>query len=219
MNAVTLRNDVSKLVEAGIPVELGAFDCGYWGKHQPPHVQDDKIVIEVGKGYESYKHTHGQNAYVLEVDAGESVALIEMRKYGDLYGSGLWHYLVGVDGAPFVAQIKSTIDTLAEALESLKPAAVKRAEEAGTEIIRQGDWWFVPVKRTPRGEVSNDFSLDSGRTPDHIAEKAIALKTKTYVSGRVVHRQHNEISLAGWYEAIQNTAIRTGRLARGGGVD
>lgn len=213
------RNSITKLTEAGIPVQTADFDCGYWGKHQPPYITDDTITIEVGKGYQSSRHLHGQNVYVIETDAEQHIALIEMRKYGDLYGSGMWHYLVGVDGAPFVAQIKNTIDTLAEALESLKPAAVKRAEESGITVQRQGDWWFIPAARAPRGEIEVAVALDSGRTPDHIADEAIVLKTKIYVRGHIAHRQHDGITLDGWHEAIQNTAIRTGRLARGGGVD
>jgi len=129
----------------------------------------------------------------------------------------MWHYLVGVDGAPFVAQIKKTIDTLADALASLKPAVVRRAEDAGIPVQRQGDWWFVPAARAPRGEIEANVALDSGR--DHIADEAVVLKTKVYVRGRVAHQQHDDIILTDWHEAIRNTAIRTGRLARGGGVD
>lgn len=143
------RNDISVLTAAGIPAITAEFSCGCWGKHQPPYLSDDQIVFEIGTGYRSNKHTHGQNVYVIEADAEQHVALIEMRKYGDLYGAGLWHYLVGVDSAPFIAQVSSNIDTLAEALASLKPAEVVKAEAAGLTVQRQGDWFFVPVSRKP----------------------------------------------------------------------
>lgn len=210
------RNDSTQLTDAGIPVVLEAFSCSYWGRHQPPRIAENQIVIEIGEGYRSNKHLHGQNLYVLEVNAEEHVALIEMRKYGDLYGSGLWHYLVGVDEIVFVAQVSSNVDTLAEALESLKPAEVKRAEESGTVVQRQGDWFFIPVDRSPRGTVEHNQALDD----DHVAADIVALKTVTYVRGSVTHSQHSTIELGEtWHKAIQNNAIRTGRLHRRGGAD
>lgn len=208
------RNDISKL-GGSIPVILEDYSCGCWGKHQPPYIRDDQIVIETGQGYRSNKHLHGQNLYVIEVDAANRIALIEMRKYGDMYGAGLWHYLVGMDGAPFVAQVSGKIDTLAEAMESLKPAVVKRAEGTGLAVQRQGDWYFVPVARTPRGEVETNAALDD----DHIADEAIILRTTVYVRGTVSHSQHASLYLEIWHKAVQNNAIRTGRLARGGGTD
>jgi hypothetical protein len=209
------RNDISKLVEAGIPVTLSEFRCGCWGKHQPPTLTADSITVTVGEGYRSNKHSHGQNVYVIAVDPTNHVALIEMRKWGDFYGAGLWHYLVGVDGSPFVAQVSSNINNLADALESLKPAEVKRAEAAGTRVKRQGDWYFVPVNRAPRGKVQSNVALDD----DHIAAEFIGLRTAVYVRSGVTHRQHATVHLVGWHKAIRNNAIRTGRLARGRGAD
>ena len=208
------RNDISELVEAGIPVGMDRFDCGWWGKHHPPRIEDGVIVIEVGVGYQSHKHYHFQNLYVVEV--ADNIALIEMRKGGDLYGAGLWHYLIGVDGVPFIAQVPNTIDTLAEALEYLKPAEVKRAEESGLDVKRQGDWFFVPISRTPRGEVEFGVPLDD----DHVADEMVRLKTVTYVRGTVSHSQHQSLFLNGWHKAVRNKAIRTGRLfATTGGGD
>jgi len=207
------RNDISKLTAAGVPATTTDFSCGWWGKHLPPQIVEGQITIAVGQGYRSNKHVHGQNVYVVET--GERVALIEMRKYGDLYGSGMWHYLVGVDGAAFVAQVPNTIDSLAEALEYLKPVEVKRAEEAGLKVQRQGDWYFVPLARTPRGEVELNQALDD----DHIAAISIRTKTVTYVQGAVAHGQHPPVYLDTWHKAIRNKAIRTGRLAQGGGAD
>lgn len=210
------RNDTAELIQAGIPVETTDFSCGYWGRHHPPHIEDGQIQIEVGEGYRSNKHLHGQNLYVVEVDASQHVALIEMRKYGDLYGSGLWHYLIGVDDAPFIAQVSSKIERLTEALDSLKPAEVKRAQKAGLAVTRQGDWYFVPVARSPRGEREHDIALDD----DHVAEEAVLLKTVIYVRGRVMHAQHHAVDFGGdWHKALQNNAIRTGRFARGGSID
>ena len=54
---------------------------------------------------------------------------------------------------------------------------------------------------------------------DHVAAICIRKKTVTYVQGTVQHSAHDMISLDTWHKAIQNNAIRTGRLARGGGAD
>ena len=207
------RNDITKLIEVGISTEITEFSCGCWGKHQPPAIEDDIITIAVGQGYRSNKHLHGQNVYVIEV--GERMALIEMRKYGDLYGAGMWHYLIGVDEVPFVAQVPNTLDTLTEALEYLKPAEVKRAEAEGLTVTRQGDWYFVPVARAPRGEVECDLPLDD----DHIATNIVRKKTVVYVRGEVTHGQHSTVNLDSWHKAIRNKAIRTGRLSRSSGID
>lgn len=209
------RNSVVELEQAGIPVELASFDCGCWGKHVPPHIIKNAIILEVGRGYQSNKHLHGQNLYVLETDVENRVALIEMRKYGDLYGAGMWHYLVGVDGAPFVAQVPGNISTLADAMEYLKPAEVKRAEQAGADVKRQGDWYFVQASRAPRGESAHNVALDD----DHVAQECVAMATASYVRGTVTHAEHETLVLETWHKALRNKAIRTGRLARGGGAD
>jgi len=209
------RNQIEELVAAGIPVTLDDFKCGCWGKHQPPAATDTEIVVSVGQGYRSNRHLHGQNVYILDVDAENRIGLIEMRKYGDLYGAGMWHYLVGVDGAPFVAQVPNTLDTLPEALDYITPAEVKRAIAAGKDVIRQGDWFFIPVARAPRGDAELNVELDD----DHLAAVCIRKKTVTYVQGAVQHSHHTPIYLDTWHKTIQNNALRTGRLAHGGGAD
>lgn len=207
------RNSIANLVQAGIPVETRDYSCGCWGKHQPPYIDNSTIIIEIGRGYQSNKHMHGQNLYIIE--ARDNLALIEVRKYGDLYGSGMWHYLIGVDGAPFIAQISSNINTLDGALESLKPASVKRAESQGLTVERQGDWYFIPTS-APRGQIEINQPLDD----DHVATEAVLLKTVAYVRGEITHRQHGTLILGSqWHKAIQNNAIRTGRLAMGGNAD
>jgi len=207
------RNNFTPLERAGIPITQESYVCSYWGRHHPPRIEDGRIVIEVGRGYRSNKHLHGQNLYVVEVEPAQCIALIEMRKYGDLYGSGLWHYLIGIDGAPFIAQIPSTIDSLAEALDYLMPVEVQRAIEAGVEVLRQGDWYFVPVNRMPRGEVQAAYALDG---QDHVADEAVPLRTVTYVRGTVRHGEHAALDLGEtWHKAVRNRAIRTGILTGG----
>ena len=51
------RNVFSMVIN--IPVRLGTYTCGWWGRHQPPQIKDGVIVLDVGTGYESSKHLHG----------------------------------------------------------------------------------------------------------------------------------------------------------------
>jgi len=56
--------------------------------------------------------------------------------------------LIGVDSPmtlPFVTQVSSRLDTVAAAFDSLMPKTVRRAVEAGVDVRRQGDWFFVPL--------------------------------------------------------------------------
>jgi hypothetical protein len=146
----------------------------------------------------------------------------------------MWHYLIGVDnGHPWIAQVSKNIDSLAEAVEKLKPAAVKRAEAKGLKVKRQGDWFFIPVKRPHHTAKANGYQ--HGLDGDHVPTEMMATKSEweyinrerielpagsIYVRGKLDHSQHNSLNFGDqWHKAIQNNAIRTGRLALGGGAD
>jgi hypothetical protein len=226
------RNDLTPIITATtIPVQTAEFSCGCWGKHEPPYLSTDGIItFDIGVGYKSSKHFHGQNLYILDI--ADNMALVEMRKFGDMYGAGLWHYLVGIDnGAPWIAHIKSSIDSVAEAVQSLKPAAVKRAEAAGLPVQRQGDWFFIPAKPSAAAHANG---WQHGLDGDHRPAEMLATQTEPgrifdptsrrlitadlpagaiYVRGALDHTQHHSIRLDGWHKAIRNNAIRTGRLA------
>lgn len=48
------------------------------------------------------------------------------------------------EGTYFIAELSSPASTVAEAIEGLKPEAVKKAEAAGITVVRQGEWFAVP---------------------------------------------------------------------------
>jgi len=201
------RNDVTSIVS--IPVTVAEYTCGCWGKHLPPYITGGEIVLPCGLGYRSRNHTHGQNFYVLDVQ--DNMALVEFRKYGDLYGAGVWRYLTGEDdGHLFVCHVSKASGSVADTLKGMVPIAVKRAMREGLDVRRQGDWFFVPVARSPRGKIEYDCPLDD----DHRASEIVALKTVVYVRGSISHSQHKTIRLDGWHKAIRN-----GRLALLGGDD
>ncbi|HIQ02569.1 MAG TPA: hypothetical protein EYH30_10705, partial [Anaerolineales bacterium] len=201
------RNDVSTIP---VPVDLVDFKCGPWGKHAPPRVENGRVVVEVGEGYRSSRHLHGQNIYVLDVDGME--ALVEVRKYGDLYGAGRWKYLFGCypNGEPYILQVKSTVETLEEARRSLIPASVQKRLEAGEPVIEYGIWLFLLARPPKSGPISTEHRLGVG----YIAERAVVMKTVMYVSGCVAHYALPPLYLEGWHKAVRNKAIHHGFLRR-----
>jgi hypothetical protein len=65
-------------------------------------------------------------------------------------------FLVGKDSDSgwFVVQVPSTLETVEQALDWMKPAAVRKAKT----VKRQGDWFFYSTKRKPKGFNLNDSS-------------------------------------------------------------
>lgn len=48
---------------------------------------------------------------------------------------------------PFLVNLPKACKTISEAYEMLKPPEVKKAERAGKAVLRQGEWFFIPVKK------------------------------------------------------------------------
>lgn len=48
---------------------------------------------------------------------------------------------------PFLVELTVKATTIAEAYEGLKPQAVKDAEARGEKVMRQGEWFFIPVSQ------------------------------------------------------------------------
>jgi len=66
--------------------------------------------------------------------------------------AGSWRaslrYLCGVDDSGrWAVRVPGTVESVEEALDWLEPAAVKRAREAGREVLRQGDLYVVETTR------------------------------------------------------------------------
>lgn len=103
-------------------------------------------------------------------------------------------YLCGwEDGQHWAIRIPRTIVTVAEALAWVEPAPVRRARAEGRKVLRQGDWFFVPLRR---GE--DDLTALSGS--GHIFDP----------EARVVrHPQHGELFLSPDtpYRAYQTKAV------------
>jgi hypothetical protein len=84
---------------------------------------------------------------ILDVEEKAMLVLVPVRDDGYMI-----KVLFGVDSSmtlPFVTQVKKGVATVSEAFESLVPIAVKKAIEAGLDVKRQGDWYFIPAAKTP----------------------------------------------------------------------
>lgn len=123
---------------------------------------------------------------------------------------------------PFLVKLTdSSVKTIAEAYESLKPDTVKQAERAKIEVLRQGEWFFIktgheiedfnPVKET-NSWTNNEFQelrLSAGPNRPNFVSKHVDLgKGGHLVSGVVRHsgREHKDLELNGWFIPIANTA-------------
>jgi hypothetical protein len=143
-------------------------------------------------------------------------------------------FLVGFDQRHlFAAQVTSG-DTVQEAHEALKPVEVRAAEARWPgQIVRQGEWFFVPVTPSEEVDVRRSFGphqwrhrLPSVGEP-HWAETLATLEDgrenetgarrfRLFVRGTVHHRDHKTVCFDRWRRVYLNAAVRRrSLLARG----
>ncbi len=129
----------------------------------------------------------------------------------------------------FLVELKVNALTIAGAYEGLKPVEVVEAERKGLEVKRQGEWFFIPVKKTFKpvmrgrrdGSKSEPMPLDlqaGENRPNKAALHAVS-DGETFVSGKVEHsgREHAALILKGWFRAVPNTSVQSFTLT--GDVD
>jgi hypothetical protein len=143
------------------------------------------------------------------------------------------HYIFN----PFLTQLPKKVLTIADAYESLKPDAVKRAEKKST-VLRQGEWFFIPVDEVTQRWLSKlekqvlkgnawgapRIELRAGRNrPNHTqgfilhggkdvtGERTPPEGSEIFVKGEVTHsgREHHALKLAKWYRPVANTATES----------
>lgn len=107
-----------------------------------PEVQGGVVVFWEGS-CACKRHNHRQT---LEVKAVGPTAFL-VRITAGLAGTNI---LVGVDDDhPFGTPVARRISTVEEAFEWLVPKRARDAREAGLDVKRQGDWFFIPIDREP----------------------------------------------------------------------
>ncbi|HVV74157.1 MAG TPA: hypothetical protein VHI52_22100 [Verrucomicrobiae bacterium] len=141
-------------------------------------------------------------------------------------------YLCGHDEFHwFVAALpeKSAATTVPQAMESLKPDAVRqeqrrkrvkrsrRHKRHTTAYLRQGEWFFVPRPDFDAAgqRVQENGSLVRGAGKPHRVESLCRSRGGgTYVRGRVSHPDHATIRLDVWHEVFRNTEREPAVMAR-----
>lgn len=119
----------------------------------------------------------------------------------------------------FMTELKGEPQTVAEALECMKPEEVKQAERDGRTVLRQGEWFFVHCPNiSESGAVVKNFYLhgNDGDTGHHYASEGFTgTDGCEYARGIVKHEEgdHKQLKLyedvkkKDWYVAYHNIQI------------
>lgn len=183
-----------------------------------------EIGIDQGKHGESFRLRFPSDgsvtAKVLDADRYRRHLLLNVVHRG--LGASQ-QYLCGHDEFHwFVAALPETpaVATLSEAMESLKPDAVRREQRRTrvkrrqrrkrhtTAYLRQGEWFFVPRPTfdAARERVEENGSVVRGAGKPHRVEWLCHSRTGgTYARGKVSHPDHATIRLDVWHEVFRNT--------------
>lgn len=189
-----------------------------------------------GKG-SSPVHTHKQTVEVLDIDG--QIMLLSIRV------SGAWsNFLLGMDdGHPFVRPVRRRETTVQNALDWLVPNKVREAFTLGLDVKRQGDWYFIPVKKAPKlnggygphvplsapalrgGALYRGAALAYGEQTRHtgglvVYQSVLGLPYPApFVKGVVKAPDHSPLCLNGWHMAIRQRRATWGRREHSGAVD
>ncbi len=140
---------------------------------------------------------------------------------------GRTKYLIGMDERSyFMAPVASTVTTVLDAHRALKPAAVAsletRKNRAG-KIVRQGEWFFVPLTSAEVCELEAAKPVIHKKTPipgagkPHTADELFHFGENYYARGAVRHLDHKTVHFISWHRVVPNTEIRV-RSPFGGGL-
>jgi len=134
------------------------------------------------------------------------------------------YFLASMDeGQYFVSQLPRPVQTVEQAFDSLKPPQVRDLEKQGHTVMRQGEWFFVPVDprafgidtvpkwnwltKLWRGERDHNGRAILPRFPGsnpHSVARAAKVNGHLLVAGTVRHPQHRMLKLPGICIAIRN---------------
>lgn len=120
------------------------------------------------------------------------------NRFGDWWNNAVW--LSGYDdGHIFCVRVPSTMMSVKQAIEWMKPADVKRAEKSGKQVIRQGDIYFVESKCFDLSE------LEGSRHQATSKAKGLFV---------IEHPEHRPVVLAQPMKAMVGKRVSGGRSGR-----
>ena len=126
----------------------------------------------------------------------------------------------------FLSEIPKDVETISDAYKALKPKEVLDAEQAGLKVVRQGEWFFIPVDGDHSPDREKNFQdrmtdkqleLRAGNNRPNYATQCV--EALGLVQGEVIHsgREHRTITLKTWHKPIANTATKSFTLV--GNID
>lgn len=204
------------------------------------HTEPDRQVL-TGKQREvftctDYQHLHTKGeCYTLEDSymhlLGRSVLRVHRQDVGFAYFlSGTDETMVDAWCSYFLAQLPRAVDSVADAIEALKPQEVLEAEAQGIQVKRQGEWFFIPVDGPLRG-ASDVLGVDNGqqglpvkylrhrnaeRQRRHLCTHLKMKQGVRYAKGTVRHTggEHKMLKLGNvWHRVYENEEVRSYRGA------
>jgi hypothetical protein len=203
-------------------------------------------IIDIAEGYADYKMTRSKLAAKnIAKEFRKKFTAIDMYKRGDgrwvVYGhiapmslisytqeGRVYYVLSGFDDNKifFSSVLCRPCKDVQDALDSLKPPEVLQAIEEGTEVVRQGEWFFVKVAEPGQaykmlGIADRQFKVRPlPSTTDHSNQHVCRIFVEptthtTYCTGTVFHRtpdgirtgEHKRLKLDGYYIPYHNTAL------------
>jgi len=176
---------------AGENIEKRTLQIGCWGTLTPiVNVQGNKLVVqEKVFGYNSQKHNQGLACNII-IDTERRLGLCTQEGQGERFSHGKRiGILFGVDdGHLFSVRVPSTCESIEEAIEFLKPAKVKKAEQQGRKVVRQGEWFFV-----------------ESRKEKNMTSKGRHTVVRTETGFEISHPEHTTLMLVGHnWEMVRN---------------
>lgn len=68
----------------------------------------------------------------------------------------------------FFVEVNSSVNSIAEAYNSMMPDEVKQAEKQGLKVLRQGEWFFIPTDKTVTVSESQVLNWKRDNSPSQI---------------------------------------------------
>lgn len=152
-------------------------------------------------------------------------SLFKYNKHGkDIY------YLSGLDetgknphSSFFLVELDGQANTVEGAYDMLKPDEVIMAEDIGKTVLRQGEWFFVPVtdkdrikylNKTAKENVEKNELLknrDKDREYRHKVTNYLEVNGSVYAKGTCRHTdgEHKMLKLNGWHKVFENVQVQS----------
>jgi len=172
---------------------------------------DKKQALKKGKKYETpeflFEDVHFTGAFLFKIESKFFLFDIDREEIA--------HSIFN----PFLVEIPKPVATIEEAYHALIPNEVHEAKAKGLKVIRQGEFFFIPMDSKVKADIHPDEDSRWGRSSRFIEGKLQAGRNRPnfsgfvnketgYIKGKVRHsgREHRTILLRTWHKAVTNTS-------------